>query len=271
MKQITFQKFIPNLSLNQIDVSEQNVRKLQLEAGLEELQASIGQINLIQPVIVLPKGGRYKLIVGQRRYLAFKALDKKTIPALVINPIDTTSQTIISFGENVHRRKLPYEDTIRVCDELYNEFTGSKSEKINKIARTLGISHSSVTKFLAHKLVPTEVQTLVTNGKISQDVAYRIASAYFPDTQKIVSIAKNAARMTKSERRRAVDYGAKKPNATVNEIMEYASNPPPTVEIIVQVEPETNELLKKMAQKKGSTVADLVKDAIDRMIEDEVR
>jgi ParB/RepB/Spo0J family partition protein len=269
MKQVTFKKLILNLSINKIDVAEENVRKLQLETGLEDLKSSIGELSLIQPVIVIAKGDRYKLIVGQRRFLAAKALGRTTIPALIIEPMDSTSQTIVSFGENVHRRKLPYEDTIRVCDELFKEYTGTKSEKINKIVKTLGLSRGSVTKYLAHKLIPPEVQRLVSSGKLSQDIAFRITSAYFPDNQKIIAIAKNAARLTKSETRRAIDYGAKKSNATLNEIMEYAKNPPATIEITIQIEPDTEILLKKIAKKKGSTVADVVKDAISRAIEDE--
>jgi len=269
MKKITFKKFEPNLPMEKIEVGKKNVRKLQLQADLDKLEGSVGQLNLIQPVIVIEKGNNYELIVGQRRYLAFEALDKTTIPALIIEPIDSLTQTVVSFGENVHRRKLPYQDTIRVCDELFKVFTGTKTEKINKIVNTLGLPRSTVTRYLAYKLIPTEVQQLVSDGKLSQDVAYRITSSYFPNNQKIVSIAKNAARLTKSETRRAIDYGNKKPDATIEEIMEYAKNPPPIVEITVQIDPETEKVLKKLADRKKSTVIDLVKDAIDRMIEDE--
>ncbi|MGI0073784.1 MAG: ParB/RepB/Spo0J family partition protein [Nitrosotalea sp.] len=269
MKKVTFKKLEPEMPIDKIDVAKENVRKVQLTAGLDDLKGSIGELSLIQPVIVIAKGDRFKLIVGQRRFLAAKALGRTRIPALIIEPMDSVSQTLVSFGENVHRRNLPYEDTIRVCDELFKEYTGVKNEKIHKIVKTLGLSRSSVTKYLAYKLVPPEVRELVSKGKLSQDVAYRITAAYFPDNKKIISVAKESARLTKAETRRAIDYGTKKPNAPIEEIMEYAMNPPPTVEIIIQVEQHTAEILKALAKEKGSTVADLVKDAIKDMIEDE--
>jgi len=270
MKKIIFQKLITNLSVDKIKVSKQNARKTKIESGIGELKTSIDEMSLIQPVVVIPKGENYELIVGQRRFLATKALGRKTIPALVIEPMDDTSQSIMSFGENIHRKPLPYEDTINICDELYNEDNkGTKSDRINKIVRTLGLSRSVITKYLAYKLVPPEVRKLVSEGKLSQDVAYRITSTYFPDNQKIISIAKSSARLTKSETRRAIDYGAKKPSASIEEIMKYAKNPPLTVEITIQVESHTEELLKELAKKRGSTVLDLVKDAINRMNEGE--
>lgn len=271
MQQVTFKKLIPDLPIDQIYVADENVRKAEIESGLDDLKDSIGEISLIQPVVVIAKGNRYKLIVGQRRWLASKLLKKKTIPALVIEPMDSLMQTIVSFGENVHRRSLPYEDTIRVCDELFRDYTGSKTDRIHKIAKTLGISNGTVTRYLAYKLIPPEVQKLVSTGKISKELAFRITSAYFPDTKKIVNIVKGTTRLTKSETRRAVDYGVKKPNATMDEIMEYAKNPPKTVEIIIQVEPETEKHLQRIAQKEGSTVADVVREAIKRIIEEEMK
>jgi len=269
MKQIIFRKLISNLSVDKIEVSDQNARKTSIESGIDELKSSIGEMNLIQPVVVVPKGNHYELIVGQRRFLATKALKRKTIPALVMEPMDNLSETLVSFGENIHRKKLPYDDTIRICDELYSEYSGTKAERIQKIVKTLGLSPSSVKKYLAYKLIPSEVKELVSKGKLSQDVAYRITSAYFPNTQRIISMAKLSARMTKSETKRAIEYGIKKPNATIEEIMEYAKTSRPTVEITAQVEPDTAELLKSLAKKRGSTVSDLVTEAIDNFLEDE--
>lgn len=269
MKQVTFKKLVPDLDVNKIDVADENVRKLNLDSGIDDLKDSIGELSLIQPVIVIAKGDRYKLIVGQRRLRASKALNKKTIPALIIEPMDSLTQTIVSFGENVHRRKLPYEDTIRVCDELFKEYTGTKTDKINKIAKTLGLSLGSVRRYLAYKLIPKEVQQLVSDGKLSQDAAYRITAAYFPDNKKIINIAKNAARLTKSETQRAIDFGTKKPSATVDQIIDYAKHPPATIEITIQIEPDTEKLLQKIARKNDSTVAEVVREAITRIIEDE--
>ena len=81
----TFNRELP---IDQIDLSPDNVRKTKVGVGLEELKASIQKIGLIQPIIVMRSGDRYKLIVGQRRWEACKALGKTTIPALIVGEID---------------------------------------------------------------------------------------------------------------------------------------------------------------------------------------
>ena len=96
-----------HIPLNQIEISESNVRKSKQRIGLEELKTSISQLGLIHPVIVVADSdspGRFKLIVGQRRYLAFVELGKESIPALIIRSINTTTAKITSFSENIHRR-----------------------------------------------------------------------------------------------------------------------------------------------------------------------
>ena len=129
MKHVTVKNFRKDLPIDKIEVSEDNVRHTKRKAGLEDLKDSIKKYGLIQPVVVIEKGGKYDLIVGQRRYLAFLELGKTTIPAFIIEPLDKTSRTIVSFGENIQRKKLPYQDTIEACDFLYDKFKGNNSQK----------------------------------------------------------------------------------------------------------------------------------------------
>lgn len=56
--------FNPRLSMDEIDISEWNVRKANLEEGIEELARNIDKIGLQQPIVVFKKGGRYKLVIG---------------------------------------------------------------------------------------------------------------------------------------------------------------------------------------------------------------
>jgi len=267
MTLIILKDYAPELSLDKIEIAPENVRKTRPKTGLQDLKSNIEKYGLIQPIIVIQKGSRYKLVVGQRRYLAFKELGRTTIPALIIKAVDSTTQTIVSFGENLQRKKLPYEDTIRVCDLLYKEYRGSPPEKIKKISKNLGISIHQVSKYIAYRLVPREVQKLVTQGKLTEDAAYRITTGHFPNIKKIISIANYAIKMTTSEWQRAADYGKKKPNASVNEVLDYAKNPPLFIEIKIQIEPETKKLLEKRARNEHKTIASIVNDAIDLYLE----
>ena len=267
---VTFKKLIPDLALDKIDIAEENVRKKQVETGLEELKASIERLGLIHPVIVIPtEDGRYRLIVGQRRLKAFVALGRPTIPALVIEPVSSDRQRLVSFSENIHRRKLPYDDTIRVCDYLFSHYPGNKRAKVAKIAQDLNISPATVLKYLSYKLVPDAVQKLVTDGKLPAQVAYRITVAFWPNTQKIEEMARLTTRLTKAERDRAIDIGRRRPDAPLAGIVDEAKKVVPMVEISIYIEPQTMDLLDKAAKERDTDVKTLVKSVVEDWLSEE--
>jgi len=260
-------KLIP---VDSIDIGDSNVRKTRQRVGLEELKASIEKIGLIHPIIVVEEeSGRFKLIVGQRRYLAFLELGRKEIPAIIINPVGSITEKIASFGENIHRRSLPYNDTIQVCDALYENASGEKFERIEEIAKTIGISTSTVTKYLSYRLVPDEVRELVSEGKLGANLAYRITSAFWPNTQKIIKIAQYMTKMTKSEWERALDIGRKKPEAAIEEIVEEAKKPQIVYQLIIPLDAETSQMLATIAKERKMDTISLVKSLIEDFLESE--
>ena len=269
MQKVHIKKFEPKLPLNKIEVSPENVRHTNRTAGLSDLVESIKKYDLIQPVVVIERDGKYDLIVGQRRYLAFVELERDTIPAFIIEPLNKTTQAIISLGENIHRRKLPYQDTIDACDALFRKYSGTNTQKIKKISMDLGISESTVKKYLARRIIPKSVQKLVDDGLISDDLAYRITASLFPDTKKIITIINNILKLTNPEKQRAADYGEKNPSADVRDVINYAKNPPKFIEIQIYIDPETNQELEKLSKEKNKKISSLVKEAIFRYIEDE--
>jgi len=268
MEQITIKDFRP-IPVDLIDIGDSNVRKTRQRVGLEELKTSIKKIGLIHPIIVVEEKSRFKLIVGQRRYLAFLELRKKEIPAIIINPVDSITEKIASFGENIHRRNLPYNDTIQVCNALYESASGEKFERIEEIARTLGISTSTVAKYLSYRLVPDEVRQLVNEGKLGASLAYRITSAFWPNTEKIARIAQYMTKMTKSEWERALDIGKKKPEAPIEKIVEEAKKPQTIYQLIIPLDAETSELLVTIAKERNMDTVSLVKNLIEDFLESE--
>jgi ParB/RepB/Spo0J family partition protein len=271
LEQIKIKDF-KKIPLDSIEISEGNVRKTRQKVGLEELKVSIQKLGLIHPIIVVQENEtKYKLIVGQRRLIAFQELGETEIPAIVIDPVGLVTEKVVSFGENIHRRSLPYNDTIRICDELYNTSEGEKFERIESIAKTLGISPQTVQKYLSYRLVPEAVQELVTEGKLSANLAYRITSAFWPNTEKIERIAKYMTKMTKSEWQRALTIGRKKPEATPEEIVKEAKKPQRVFELIIPLDSETNKLLDSAAKERKVDVVTLVKGLIEEFLESEVQ
>ncbi len=230
--------------LSSIIIGEGNVRRTRQKSGLEELKASIQKLGLIQPIVLIQEGNKYKLVVGQRRFLAFQELKKEKIPSIIIDSVGLTTEKVVSFGENIHRKSLPYDDTIQVCDELFESSTGEPLARIEEIAKTLGISPQTVTKYLSYRLIPEEVRKLVPE-KLSASVAYRVTTAFWPNTEKIIRVAQYMTKMTKSEWERALTIGRKRPETSAEEIVKEAKIPQLTIELVIPLDRETNDLLAK--------------------------
>jgi ParB family chromosome partitioning protein len=270
MSEVIIEDFKRDMPMSLIEgISKGNVRQSQQGAGLEALKTSIQNFGLIHPVIVIPKDKRYKLLVGQRRFLAFQSLKKTTIPAIIIRPMSLKGERIVSFGENIQRRQLPYDDTIRVCEQLYNETSGPKSKRIEKIAKSLGIGLGTVSTYLAYKLVPPEVRKMVSGHELSADRAYRITSAFWPNTKKIIKIANYATSLSKPELLRALDIGKKNAELLPEDIIEEAKKPPPP-SIVISVDRDSYDLLTKIAAERKTGVSDLVKSVIDDFLKEEL-
>jgi len=269
-EKIRIKEYNPVLPMDQIELAETNVRKTDSKSHLEELKTSIKRFGLIHPIIVIRPGkDKYKLIVGQRRFIAFKELGRTTIPALIIGSLDPLDQSVVSFSENINRRDLPYEDTIQICATLFKEYggSGSKVERIRRISQELGIPFSTVSKYVTYAIIPPEIRKLVPQV-INRDQAYRLTDAFWPNTKKMLRIINHFARMTKEERKRVLEIGKKKPEASEDEIIEEAFKEPKTVEITISFDPETYKLLVTIANKRDTDVQTFVKQQIEELLPD---
>ena len=72
------------------------------EKELKELSQSIKEQGFIQPIVVRRDGGRYQMIVGERRLRATKMAGRTSIPAIVRVVRDDASLKY-ALIENLHR------------------------------------------------------------------------------------------------------------------------------------------------------------------------
>jgi ParB family chromosome partitioning protein len=272
MEKIKFKR-LEDIPIDQIEVSPTNVRHTNAAAGIEELGSSIDEISLIQPVVVIDRRNsneKYRLIVGQRRYRAFQELGKTKIPALVIEPLGELGEKIVSLGENIQRRDLPYQDTIDVVSALYHDAKGKPSERVKKVAAKLGLPPRTISNYLSYELIPKEVRELVNEGKLPAGTASRITSAFLPDTEKVIRLAKSATRLTSAESRRAVDLAKENPKAKIDDVVEEAKRPKEvTYQIIFPVTARQYQLLQGLAARRKTDVISLVKDHVLKLLSEE--
>ncbi len=95
---------VPLLLIDEI----KNVRSTYAEEGIRQLAASIEKRGLLQPVILNEMGTRYGIQAGHRRVLAFRLLERETIPALVKPSPEMLAE--IQLIENIQREDLSPAD-----------------------------------------------------------------------------------------------------------------------------------------------------------------
>ena len=55
------------------------------EKAIEELAQSIREAGILQPIIVVPDGGSYKILIGERRWRAAQKAGLRKVPVLIRN------------------------------------------------------------------------------------------------------------------------------------------------------------------------------------------
>ncbi len=133
------------------------------EAALKELMVSIKEIGILQPPVVREvSGGRYELIMGERRYRAAKAVGLKTIPVIIRQTPDNEllREALI---ENIHRSQLnPLEEGAAYA-QLLSDFNCTHDE----LATKLGRSRPHLSNTMRLLTLPQAVQKRVALGIIS--------------------------------------------------------------------------------------------------------
>jgi ParB family chromosome partitioning protein len=133
------------------------------EAALKELMVSIKEIGILQPPVVREvSGGRYELIMGERRYRAAKAVGLKTIPVIIRQTPDNELLRD-ALIENIHRSQLnPLEEGAAYA-QLLSDFNCTHEE----LATKLGRSRPHLSNTMRLLTLPQAVQKRVALGIIS--------------------------------------------------------------------------------------------------------
>ncbi|HEV2619449.1 MAG TPA: ParB/RepB/Spo0J family partition protein [Acidobacteriaceae bacterium] len=151
------------IALDRIDRNPNQTRTAFDDLKLNELARSIATSGVVQPIVVreLP-GGRYQLIMGERRWRASKAAGKATIPAIVrqVSDEQALEMTIV---ENLQRADLNPMEQARAYERLMREFKMTQ----DRVAERTGKDRVTVANFLRLLKLPNQIQQLVEAGKLS--------------------------------------------------------------------------------------------------------
>ena len=133
------------------------------EEALAELEQSIREVGLLQPIVVRETApGAYELVMGERRLRATKEVGLATIPAIIRETGDDVMLRD-ALLENLHRQQLNPLEEAAAYQQLLDDFGATHEELASKIGR----SRSTITNTLRLLHLPAAVQRRVAAGVLS--------------------------------------------------------------------------------------------------------
>ncbi|MEU0790318.1 ParB/RepB/Spo0J family partition protein [Amycolatopsis sp. NPDC005961] len=149
------------------------------EDALSELEHSIREFGLMQPIVVRELGeNEYELVMGERRLRASQQAELEAIPAIVRQTADE-SMLRDALLENIHRVQLNPLEEAAAYQQLLDEFAVTHEELASRIGR----SRPVITNTIRLLKLPLPVQRRVAAGVLSAGHARALLSLEDADSQ----------------------------------------------------------------------------------------
>ncbi len=173
---------IKEISLSEIRSNPYQPRKHFNEDSLKELAESIKNYGVFQPIIVKKSIKGYDLVAGERRVKASKIAGLSTIPAIIKDFSDEMMREI-ALLENLQREDL----TAIELAWAYKNIIDSLHITQDELAAKLGKSRSNITNVLGLLRLPSSVQNMILDGKLSMGHARELSK--LEDNDQIIKYA----------------------------------------------------------------------------------
>lgn len=226
------------IDIKQIRPSKLNPRMEVNIERLNELAASIGEVGLLEPIIVRPVNGEFEVVVGERRYRACQQAGLEKVPAIV-REYNDDEVVQLNLIENVQREELSAIEKGKVCKYLLEECP-DKYPSQRAIAEKIGVSPETVSTWLrTAEVVPEEAQKYVApstisgevpEGKIDYQTAMKVGRSIQEPDKRIELIKKFAEkRLPVKDRSQVIERLVLEPEKSVDDAIEEVSESPITM------------------------------------------
>ena len=148
------------------------------EEALQELAASIKEHGVFQPIIIKKRIKGYEIIAGERRVKASKIAGLNEIPAIIRDFTDEEMMEI-ALLENLQRENLNPMEESRAYKKLIETLNITQEE----LAKKLGKSRSHITNMIGLQNLPTSIQTMISDNKMSMGHARVLSKLENKDQQ----------------------------------------------------------------------------------------
>jgi ParB family chromosome partitioning protein len=171
--------YFAELPLDSITPNPVQPRQVFDEDAMSELVTSIGEVGLLQPVVVRPLGDdRFELVMGERRWRASQKAGLEKIPAIVRQTGDD-AMLRDALLENLHRSQLNPLEEAAAYQQLLEDFGCTHDELAGRIGR----SRPQISNTLRLLKLSPAVQRRVAAGVLSAGHARSLLAVEDPDAQ----------------------------------------------------------------------------------------
>ena len=152
------------LSIGDLYPNKFQPRKIFDEDSLNDLEKSIKERGIIQPIIVRKsdQNSKYEIIAGERRWLAAQKAGLHEVP-VVVTEADDLKSLEFAIVENVQRNDLNPLEEAQGYQRLINDFSYDQE----KVSKFIGKSRSYITNCLRILTLPSDVLSLIETKKLS--------------------------------------------------------------------------------------------------------
>jgi ParB family transcriptional regulator, chromosome partitioning protein len=169
------------------------------EGSLAELASSIREQGIIQPIVVVPRGEKFEIVAGERRWRAARQAGLARVPIVVRDRAGDRDLLEAALVENLQRDDLNPLEAAAAYARLKEEFRLTQEE----VARRVGKERATVANSLRLLKLPASVRERILAGEISGGHARALAALASADDQERVAaeIVRRALSVRQTEKR----------------------------------------------------------------------
>ncbi|CAM4430645.1 MAG: Nucleoid occlusion protein [Legionellaceae bacterium] len=157
--------------LNGIDKKDKDYRRKMTEYdSLKPLAATIKDQGILNPIIIYKHLDIYRLVAGERRFLASYIADKNNIQAKILEEKPTElNLRLLQWVENNEREDLTLNDRMNNIRAIINEYINKYKEipTVTQLSEIMSISYPQASNYLAVINAPKDIQHYLREGKFS--------------------------------------------------------------------------------------------------------
>jgi ParB family chromosome partitioning protein len=167
--------------------------------ALESLAASIREQGIVQPIVVVPRGEKFEIVAGERRWRAAVQAGLTRVPIVVRERRSDKEMLELSLVENLQREDLNPLEAAAAYARLREEFHLTQED----VARRVGKDRTTIANALRLLKLPASVREKIRDGSLSAGHARALAALVSADDQERLAdeILRRALSVRQTEKR----------------------------------------------------------------------